>query len=229
MSGGGSGGGGFLIEALSRNDSLAQMVMVILLAIFIYRVTAAWSKPCHTLWFSGLFTLMPVVFLATRAPEVAVNPYVSTFALVAAGLLAAGFVSALDRTGKLAGYYLMWVAAWSIVYAYCLHYGPRQTEVFGGLSFAAIAVPSVGLLLLLPVKAYLSKKASVHSLWIPLGTALTTASGYVMWAVNAEKMVLEHTSIVTYTLLLAGLLSILLGFLLAKELMAVGKPAEGSG
>jgi len=220
-----------VIEALKHNDALAQLALFILVIILIYRVTTQRSKPCHVLWFAGAIMLVPVVFLATREPSVAVNPYVSTFALTAASLLAAGFVAALDKSGKLTGYYLTYVLAAGIVYAYAFHYGERHIPIVGIPAFWALAVPSVLLLLWLPIKAAVDKVTSWNSLWVSLGTAFTVASGYVMWGVNAERVVIaeDWVDITTYTLLFAGLLFLLLGFVLTRELLAGEKPAEKPG
>lgn len=211
-----------MIEALSHNDALAQLALFILLIVFIYRVTTQPSKPCHALWFSGIIMLIPVVFLATREPAVAVGPYVSTFALVAAGLLAAGFIAAIDRTAKLSAYYLMYLTAVSIVYAYAFHYGERHVPIIGIPAFWALVVPNVALLVWLPLKMAAAKITSWHSGFISLGTILAVAAGYVMWAVNAERLVIAEDWVnpVTYTLLFGGLLFILLGFVLARQFLA---------
>lgn len=220
-----------MIEAISHNDALAQLALFILLLLFIYRVTTQRSKPCHVLWFAGIVMLVPVVFLATREPAVAVNAYVSTFALVAAGLLAAGFISAVDKTGKQAGYYLLYITALSIIYSYAFHYGERHIPVIGIPAFWLLTIPSVALLIWLPLKMVADKLVGWQSAFISLGTVLTVASGYVMWGVNAERLVIaeDWVSIVTYTLLFGGLLFILLGFYLAKQFLAGESSSQVSG
>ncbi len=216
-----------MINAFSHNDALAQLCLIILAFILTYRVTSQPSQPRHTLWFAGVLMLIPVLFLATREPAMAVNPYVSTFALLGFGVLAAGFISALDKTGKIASYYLMYILAGTIVYLFGMHYGDFHAKVLGAPAFFALAVPTLAILLWLPIQAAIQKKASFHSLWMTLGAAFLAAAGYILWGLVAQKVVIakDWVNPVVYTVLFGGFLFLLLGFMLAKEWLA-GKESQ---
>lgn len=236
-----------MIEGLKHMDGLSQMLMVIFFLIVTYRVTNHVSQPQHVLWFAGTAILVPVIFLATQsggmggavgggrpgAPAplpAALNPYMSTFALLAFGLLAAGFLAALERKNRWTQYFLVYHTAVGIVYGYSAHYGGLQAQVLQGPAFFAALVPTAAILIFAPIAAMAVTKASFHALWVTLGTLLTLASGYVLWAVALQRLKLDPTMapVVTFTLLFCGLLGLMLGLVLNRGWLSETAP-EGAG
>ncbi len=239
-----------MIEGLKHMDGLSQMLMVIFFLIVAYRVTTQPSKPKHVLWFAAVMVLVPVVFLATQsggmgggggkpgAPPplpAALNPYMSSFTLLAFGLLAAGFLAAVERKTRWTQYFLAYYTAVLLVYAYSAHYGGLQAQVLQTPAFWAAVIPTAAILILAPLVAMASRGASFHAIWVSLGTILLGASAYVLWAVALQKITsLDATwsPVVTFTLLFFGLLFTMLGLVLNRDWLgpdeAVGRPKETS-
>ncbi len=207
-----------MIEALKHMDGMAQLALVVLLMIMTYRVTAGPSRPRHVMWFAGIITLIPVVFLATRDVAMAIDPYVSSFAILSLGLLSAGFLLTSEVGKRLTPYYIMYLIAVLTVYVYSAHY-ENQGLVLLTPSFLALAIPIAAILLISPIMAMSSGKTSIHSLWLVMGLAVTLAAGYVMWGMAVERIVLEGDmeTIVPYTTLAAGLVLMVVGYLATPE------------
>ncbi len=203
---------------LQYMDSLSIGVALVLMIVTLWRITQV-NKMQHTLWFAGSVSLMFVVAVSTRDVSLAVNPYIQGIIAFSLGLLAAGYLTALDKEGKYAQYFTIYILTAALVFSMAMHYvGSVTGDVLGTPLFLL----SIGLSLVVLVLAPLAmmSAAGFHAIWAAVGWVLITIAGWYQWSAATERLVLEGDSLssIVFTLLTIGLILILVSFANTKWL-----------
>lgn len=217
----GGGGGGFL----QYMDSVAMAFGFLLFLWILHHACGRCVKLHHGAFLSGSMVSLIVVFLVGRKAELALDPFVGGMALLAGLLYATGFLALIDGRRRFTPYFVAYGMVGILGYALAAHYGNVTGAVWQMPLLWMTAIPSGAVLLGGPVWLMSRKGDGSHALWVPLGTILLYAAFYYMVGTTNGTIALgDNASSLINTLLAAGDLCHLLGFVLVRRWLAADRP-----
>ncbi|MBP2019121.1 hypothetical protein J2Z79_002538 [Symbiobacterium terraclitae] len=220
----GGGGGGFL----QYMDSMAMAFGFLLFLWVLHHACGRYIRLHHGAFLGGSMVATVVVFLVGRKAELALDPFVGTMTLLAAVLLAGGFLAMADVRRRITPYFMAFCMVGVLGYALAAHYGNVTAQIWQMPLFWATVIPSAAALLALPVWLMTSRGDGIHALWVPLGTILLCVAGYYMVGTTNQTIAIpaENAAPLINTLLAAGFFCLLLGFLLVRRWLDAEKAEE---
>ncbi len=217
----GSGGGGFL----QYMDSLAMTFGIVLFMYTLHHACGRYIKLHHAAFLGGSMITLLLVFLVGRVAALAINPYVSAIALMGVALFATGFLSLVDERRRITPYFVAYSMVGIIGYALAAHYGKVPAQIALMPLLYATLIPSVALLLGVPVVLMTRQGAGVHALWVPLGTILLGVAAYYMVGTTNQTIAIpeESASPLINTLLASGYFCLMMAFFFVRGWLAADK------
>ncbi len=221
----GGGGGGFL----QYMDSMAMAFGFLLFLWILHHACGRYVRLHHGAFLGGSIVSLIVVFLVGRKAELALDPFVGTMALLAGVLYATGFLALVDGRRRVTPYFVAYSMVGILGYALAAHYGAVTAAVWQMPLLWLTAIPSGIVLLGGPIWLMSRRGDGPHALWVPLGTILLYAAFYYMVGTTNETIALgDNASSLINTLLAAGSLCHLLGFILVRGWLAADQPDAGA-